>query len=98
MKGVVSMKRHGQGLAQGLLLGALLALAPLGMAQDLAPINVNTANAELLAELPGIGPSRAAAIIEEREANGAFATAEDLTRVSGIGSATVEGLADQVEF
>nr|WP_295710822.1 ComEA family DNA-binding protein [uncultured Halomonas sp.] len=68
------------------------------MAQEVAPINVNTADAELLAELPGIGPSRAAAIIEERETNGAFDSVEDLERVSGIGSATVDRMQDQVTF
>lgn len=98
MQGSSTLKGKGQALVRGLLLGTLLAFAPLGIAQDLAPINVNTADAELLAELPGIGPTRAAAIIEERDANGNFENAEDLTRVSGIGSATVEGIADQIEF
>ncbi|WP_410505378.1 MULTISPECIES: ComEA family DNA-binding protein [Halomonas] len=73
-------------------------MASTAQAQELAPINVNTADAELLAELPGIGPSRAEAIIEERETNGSFESADDLTRVSGIGPATVEAFRDQVEF
>ena len=68
------------------------------MAQEVEPINVNTAGAELLAELPGIGPSKAAAIIEDREANGPYESAEDLTRVSGIGDGTVANLEDQVTF
>jgi competence protein ComEA len=81
------------------LIALLLGLVPLGaMAQEVAPINVNTADAELLAELPGIGPTRAAAIVEEREANGPFDDADDLTRVSGIGDATVANLNDQVTF
>jgi competence protein ComEA len=83
----------------GALLALLLGLAPLGaVAQEMAPINVNTADAELLTELPGIGPAKAAAIIEEREANGPFESAEDLTRVSGIGAGTVANLEDQVSF
>jgi competence protein ComEA len=81
-----------------LLLAMLLGIAPLTLAQEMEPINVNSADAALLAELPGIGPSKASAIIEDREANGPYASAEDLTRVSGIGAATVEGLADQVTF
>ncbi|MFO8046460.1 MAG: ComEA family DNA-binding protein [Halomonas sp.] len=81
------------------LFALLLGLAPLGaVAQEVAPINVNTADAELLAELPGIGPAKAAAIIEDREANGNFESAEDLTRVSGIGPGTVANLEDQVSF
>ncbi|WP_444999192.1 ComEA family DNA-binding protein [Halomonas mongoliensis] len=81
------------------LLALLLGIAPLeAMAQDVAPINVNTADAELLTELPGVGPARAAAIIEEREANGPFESAEDLTRVSGIGEATAASLEDQITF
>ncbi|MFN2332134.1 MAG: ComEA family DNA-binding protein [Halomonas sp.] len=77
----------------------LLGVAPLGaVAQEVAPINVNTADAELLAELPGIGPAKAAAIIEDRETNGNFESAEDLTRVSGIGPGTVANLEDQVSF
>ena len=81
------------------LVALMLGLAPLGaMAQEVEPINVNTAGAELLAELPGIGPSKAAAIIEDREANGPYESAEDLTRVSGIGDGTVANLEDQVTF
>ncbi|MBW6391250.1 MAG: ComEA family DNA-binding protein [Halomonas sp.] len=87
-----------KGVVQAALLALTLSFATLAMAQDVAPINVNTADAELLAELPGIGPSRAQAIIEDREANGNFESADDLTRVSGIGSATVDGFRDQVEF
>lgn len=81
-----------------LLFSLCLGLSSGVMAQEVAPINVNTADAELLAELPGIGPSRAAAIIEEREANGAFDSVEDLKRVSGIGPATVDRMQDQVTF
>ncbi|MCE9680932.1 ComEA family DNA-binding protein [Halomonas alkalisoli] len=92
------MKGNLHGAAIGLILCVLLALSSAAQAQELAPINVNTADAELLAELPGIGPSRAEAIIEEREANGGFESADDLTRVSGIGPATVEAFRDQVEF
>lgn len=85
-----------KGLLAALLLSLSLGVSGLALAQDIAPINVNTADAELLAELPGIGPSRAAAIIEERENNGAFANVDDLTRVSGIGPATIDRMRDQV--
>jgi len=87
-----------KGIVQGLLLALVLSFAGTAMAQEVAPINVNTADAELLTELPGVGPSRAQAIIDEREANGEFESVEDLTRVSGIGASTVEAFGDQVSF
>ncbi|MCB1866308.1 MAG: helix-hairpin-helix domain-containing protein [Chromatiales bacterium] len=56
-----------------------------------APVNINTAAAdELDQSLIGVGPSKAAAIVADRQANGPFASADDLTRVKGIGPATVE--------
>tara|TARA_R110002012_G_scaffold50598_2_gene130829 strand:+ start:3119 stop:3403 length:285 start_codon:yes stop_codon:yes gene_type:complete len=87
-----------KGTLAALLLSLGCAFSSGALAQDIAPINVNTADAELLAELPGIGPSRAEAIIEERETNGTFESAEELARVSGIGSATVDRMRDQVIF
>ena len=47
-------------------------------------ININTAGAEELELLPGIGPSLANAIIEYRENNGAFTKTEDIMNVKGI--------------
>ncbi len=51
-------------------------------------VNINNATASELETLPGIGPSKAAAII----ANRPFATVEDLERVPGIGARTMEQL------
>lgn len=48
-------------------------------------VNINAASAEELDALPGVGPSTATAIVEDREANGPFSSIEDLMRVSGIG-------------
>lgn len=90
------MKLPLKGLFAALLFSIGIGVASNGLAQDIAPINVNSADLELLDELPGVGPSRAEAIIEEREANGDFENAEDLTRVSGIGPATVDRMRDQV--
>ena len=59
-------------------------------------IDLNTATKEELMSLPGIGEKRAEDIIADREANGPFRIPEDLTRVSGIGEATLEGLIDLV--
>ena len=75
------------------LLGTLvlsLALAIAGAASA-GPVNINTADAKTLAkELVGVGPAKAKLIVEYREKNGPFKTADDLKRVDGIGSATVE--------
>ncbi len=59
-------------------------------------LNLNTATVEELVELPGIGESKAAAIVAYREEHGPFQTPEDLLLVSGIGEATLEGLAELV--
>lgn len=55
-------------------------------------ININTASEEELQALPGVGPSIAAKIVASREAEGAFASVDDLTRVSGIGAKKLEAL------
>ena len=58
-------------------------------------INVNTANESELTSFPGIGPSKARAIVAEREQNGPFPTCEDLSRVRGIGAKTVASFIDR---
>ncbi|WP_102337551.1 ComEA family DNA-binding protein [Collinsella provencensis] len=55
-------------------------------------VNINLANVEELDTLPGIGPSTAQSIVDDREANGPFASPEDLMRVSGIGEKKFEKL------
>ncbi|MEQ8821852.1 MAG: ComEA family DNA-binding protein [Sumerlaeia bacterium] len=55
-------------------------------------VDLNTASAELLATLPGIGEVKAEAIVIERERNGPFRSVGDLQRVSGIGGKTAEAL------
>ena len=56
-------------------------------------ININAADASGLQTLPGIGPSKAAAIVADRTANGPFANCSELQRVRGVGPATVAGIA-----
>ena len=74
------------------------ALLPAGTPAPETPdkVNINTASAEELDTLPGIGAQRAADIIADREANGPFRIPEDLTRVPGIGEGILEGLMDYI--
>jgi competence protein ComEA len=50
-----------------------------------APLDLNTATEAQLEALPGIGPSLAQAILQEREREGGFHSVDDLRRVRGIG-------------
>lgn len=50
-------------------------------------VNINTANATQLTQLPGVGPAVAQKIIDYRTANGPFTSVDDLTKVPGIGAA-----------
>ena len=75
----------------------LAAAAALGLssltfaAEPAAPIDVNTASAEALAEaIDGVGLKRAQAIVEFREQHGAFASVDDLAQVRGVSAGIVE--------
>ena len=70
-------------------------LALVGMlvsAWSLAAVNINTATAEELKALPGIGPSKAAAIVEYRTQNGKFKSVDELKNVKGIGEGILSKL------
>lgn len=55
------------------------------------PVNINTANAETLAQsLDGIGLSKAQAIVSYRQKNGVFKHADELVNIKGIGLKTIE--------
>ena len=55
-----------------------------------APLNINTASAAELEDLPGIGPALATAIVEHRRRSGPFSTVDQLLEVSGIGPVKLE--------
>jgi competence protein ComEA len=59
-------------------------------------ININTASAEELDKLSGIGPAIANAIIDYRTKNGSFKKIEDINNVKGIGDALFEKIKDQI--
>ena len=56
------------------------------------PVNVNTATADQLDVLPGVGPTTAAAIVAHREQHGPFQSVDQLGDVRGIGPAKLEAL------
>ncbi len=64
--------------------------------KDSYPIDINTASAEELAKLPGIGPMTARFIVSYRGENGPFRAVEDLMSVKGIGRKTFEKIRELV--
>jgi competence protein ComEA len=94
-------RRIGSILALTLALAAAMppAVAASPQSQQSAPeakININTASADELTTLPGIGPSYAQRIVEHREKNGPFKRVEDLLNVRGIGDKTFERIKDRI--
>lgn len=61
-------------------------------------VDINTAEAAELEQLPGIGPALADRIITYRETHGAFSAFEELAAVSGIGPAILENIVDDVTW
>lgn len=56
------------------------------------PVDLNTAAAEQLQTLPGIGPAKAQAILDHRAAHGPFGSVDGLDAVKGFGPATIDKL------
>ena len=71
-----------------LLFSILLAISTQALS---GPLNINTADAITLAEvIDGVGERKAVAIVQYREANGPFASVDELASVKGIGMQTIE--------
>lgn len=75
--------------------GASVAVGSTG---DTSVININTSSQAQLENLPGVGPSRALAIIEYRSEEGPFTAKEELMNVSGIGEKTFASLKDLISI
>ena len=80
-----------------LILALLLALSQAALALPDGSVNVNTAQAQVLAEmLDGVGSTRAQAIVEYREQYGEFKSVEELLDVRGIGPRVLEGNREKI--
>lgn len=76
-------------IVASILLGGSLAFAD--------PIDINTASADQISQgMVGIGKVKAASIVQDREKNGAFKSIDDLTRIKGIKSATIDKNRDRI--
>jgi competence protein ComEA len=70
-------------------LAAMLLLAPLAVQAE--PVNINTADATLLAKsLNGVGPAKARAIVSYRDKNGPFKSVDQLAMVEGISQKLID--------
>lgn len=75
---------------RALVQSLIVSLMPVAAAWA-GPVNLNSADAATLAkELDGIGPAKAAAIVEYRQKNGPFRAPEDLLKVEGIGQKVLD--------
>jgi competence protein ComEA len=72
-------------------------MTSISVQQNDGKINLNNATEAELQTLPGIGPSKAAAILEHRETNGPFKAIEDLKLIPGIGDKTFEKLKERIK-
>ena len=60
------------------------------------PVNINTADADTLTALPGIGQVLAERILAYRQQNGSFRAIEEITKVEGIGEKKAEAILDLI--
>lgn len=60
------------------------------------PVNINTADADTLAALPGIGQVLAERIVAYRRQNGSFRAIEEITNVEGIGEKKAEAILELI--
>jgi competence protein ComEA len=78
------------------LAGVKIYIPKVGEEQQPQKIDINRAEAWLLQALPGIGESKAQAIIDYRQKNGAFRNIREITKVAGIETKTYEQIKDLI--
>jgi competence protein ComEA len=76
--------------------GTATGQTPVGEKTDSGLVNINTAGVEDLCTLPGIGESKAKAVVEYREEHGPFAAKEEIMNVSGIGTGLYKKIEDLI--
>lgn len=95
------MKYRRTAFAWSLVLCIALSLAPLalaqkGKAQSTEKVNLNTATAEQLQTLPGIGPAMAKRVLEYRAKVGKFTKVEEILNVKGFGEKRFQKIKDRL--
>jgi competence protein ComEA len=83
-------------LCLGLVLAPASVLAQKSKSTLTEKVNINTATAEQLQTLPGIGPALAKAIIDHRTKNGKFGKIEELINVKGVGQKKFQKMKDRL--
>ena len=92
-----------------LLIASLLSILPIATSYAQLPevsnsmaqieaVSINSADAKMLAKLPGIGKKKAQAIVNYRDENGVFTSLEDLAKVKGIGKKVMSKLEGKVKL
>jgi competence protein ComEA len=93
---VVVPRRGVAGAGGGVAAGGVAAGGGAAGAAPSAPINLNSATAEQLDTLDGVGPTTAQKILEYRTQHGGFSSIDDLAQIAGIGPKKLEALKAQV--
>ena len=94
--GLLALSHHDRVRVPGVTVETTVQVPQEEVVPDFPPLDLNTAPAEELAKLPGIGEALAERIVSYREEHGPFEAVEDLMNVSGIGEKKLEGLRDRV--
>ena len=72
-------------------------MATAGSIAVAAPVDINSASSDQLAEaMVGVGKSKADAIVQDRDKNGKFKSVDELSRVKGIKSSTIDKNRDKI--